>query len=81
MVILSTTEAEYMTADEASKEAPWWRGLVGKFGIMQDLVRVHENDTVVDLQTIRTKENPTDMITKAILMEKFTSLLNFLYVI
>ena len=40
-VALSTTEAEYMAAVEASKEALWLKGLVGTFGIIQDSVRVH----------------------------------------
>ena len=40
-VALSTTEVEYMTAVEASKEALWLRGLVETFSIMQDSVRVH----------------------------------------
>ena len=38
-VALSTTEAEYMAAVEASKEALWLRGLVETFSIMQDSVR------------------------------------------
>jgi len=39
-VALSTTEAEYMTTVEASKEALWLKGLVEIFGIIQILVRV-----------------------------------------
>ena len=35
-VALSTTEAEYMAAIEAAKEAVWLRGLVGELGIMQE---------------------------------------------
>ena len=40
-IALSTTEAEYMAAIEASKEALWLRGLVETFSIIQDSVRVH----------------------------------------
>ena len=40
-IALSTTEAEYMAAVEASNEILWLRGLVETFGIMQDSVRVH----------------------------------------
>ena len=38
---LSTTEAEYMSATEASKEVLWLRGLVETFSTIQDSVRVH----------------------------------------
>ena len=41
IVALSTTEAEYMDAVEASKEALWLRGLVETFSIIQDSVRGH----------------------------------------
>ena len=40
-IALLTTEAEYMTAVEASKEALWLRELVETFGIIQDSVRLH----------------------------------------
>ena len=40
-IALSMTEAEYMAAVEASKEALWLRGLVEMFSIIQDSVRVH----------------------------------------
>ena len=38
IVVLSTTEAKYMTAVEASKEALLLRGLVRTFGIIHNLV-------------------------------------------
>ena len=41
IVALSTTEAEYMTAVEASKEALWLRELVETFSIVHDSVWVH----------------------------------------
>jgi len=37
----SATEAEYMAAVEASKEALWLRGLVETFSIIHDSVRIH----------------------------------------
>jgi len=40
-IALSTIEAEYMAAVEASKEALWLRGLVETFSTIQDSVRVH----------------------------------------
>ena len=40
-IALSMTEAEYMAAVEALKEALWLRGLVETFSIIQDSVRVH----------------------------------------
>ena len=38
---LSTTEAEYMAAVEAAKEALWLQGLVNIFGIKQEEVKIH----------------------------------------
>ena len=38
-VALSTTEAEYIAAIEASKEVLWLRELVETFGIIQNLIR------------------------------------------
>jgi len=46
-IALSTTEAEYMAAVEASKEALWLRGLVEAFSIIQDSVRVHATAKVL----------------------------------
>ena len=40
-IALSTTEAEYMTAVEASKEALWLKRLVEIFSIIHDSVQVH----------------------------------------
>ena len=40
-VALSITEAEYIIAVEASKEALWLREFVETFGIIQDSVQVH----------------------------------------
>ena len=40
-VALSTTEAEYMAAVEASKEALWLQGLVATFGVKQEEVKIH----------------------------------------
>ena len=41
VVALSTTEAEYIAATEAVKEALWLRGLIGDLGMVQDNVDVH----------------------------------------
>jgi len=40
-ITLSTTEAEYIAAVEASKEVLWLRGLVETFSIIQNSIRVH----------------------------------------
>jgi hypothetical protein len=40
-VALSTTEAEYMAAVEAAKEALWLQGLVDTFGVKQEEVKIH----------------------------------------
>jgi len=42
-VALSTIEAKYMTAVEASEEALWLRRLVSTFGIIHDSVQVYSN--------------------------------------
>ena len=41
LVTLSTTESEYMTVAEATKEALWLTGLVKKLGIQQGGVQLH----------------------------------------
>ena len=40
-VALSTTEAEYMAAAEAAKEALWVKGLVKELGVDQSGVQLH----------------------------------------
>ena len=47
---LSTTEAEYMTITEASKEATWLRGLVNDMGLKQNLVLLRcDNQSAIAL--------------------------------
>ncbi|KAM7469095.1 hypothetical protein LguiA_007278 [Lonicera macranthoides] len=41
VVALSTTEAEYIAATEAVKEALWLRGLIGDLGMVQENVDVY----------------------------------------
>ena len=49
-ISLSMTEAEYIVAVNASKEALWLRGLAETFGIMQDSIRVHcDSQSVIHL--------------------------------
>jgi hypothetical protein len=40
IIALSTTEAEYLAASHACKEAVWMKGLFGEFGSMQDKVKL-----------------------------------------
>eukprot|EP00253_Pinus_taeda_P005443 PITA_05443 len=40
IVALSTTEAEYIVASHACKEAVWLKGLLGEFGRLQDNIRL-----------------------------------------
>ena len=112
-IALSTTEAEYMAAVEASKEGLWLKGAVETFGRVQGAIRLHSDsqsaiylarDPVfhkrtkhidirfhkirewierekIDLVKIDTKENPADMLTKPIPVEKFKDALNFINVL
>ena len=41
MVALSTTEAEYMAAVEASKEVLWMKDFIGELGIWQEEYRLY----------------------------------------
>ena len=50
IVALSTTEAEYMAAVEAAKEALWLQGLVDTFGVKQEEVKIHcDSQSVIHL--------------------------------
>ena len=51
-VALPITEAEYMAAVEASKEALWLRELVEIFGIIHDSIRVYcDSQSAIHLAT------------------------------
>jgi hypothetical protein len=41
IIVMSTTEAEYMAVAEAAKEALWLKGLVKEFGLNQSRVQMH----------------------------------------
>ena len=41
MVVLSTTEAEYMAMTAAVKESKWLKGIAADFGINQEVVTIH----------------------------------------
>ena len=71
MLVLSTVEAEYMVAADALVKALLrWQELVRKF--RQDSIRVLEDDT---------KRSLANMKMKAIMVEKFMTLLNFFHVL
>jgi len=49
-IALSMTEAEYIAAVKASKEALWLRGLVETISIIKDSVRVHcDSQSIIHL--------------------------------
>ena len=50
VVPLSTTEVEFMTITEATKEALWLQGLVGEFGVKQEPILVFsDNQSAIHL--------------------------------
>ncbi|KAH9659037.1 Integrase catalytic domain-containing protein [Citrus sinensis] len=70
VVALSTTEAEYMAATQACKEAIWIQR-TKYIGVQYHFVREVVEDGSVDLQKIHTKENLADVLTKPINADKF----------
>ncbi|XP_022891704.1 ankyrin repeat domain-containing protein 50-like [Olea europaea var. sylvestris] len=69
IVALSATEAEYVAATEAIKEALWLKGLLLEIRILNEPVALHfirdiiSNESVL-LEKIPTQYNPSDMGTK-----------------
>ena len=60
---LSTTEAEYIAASHACKEAVWLKGLFGEFGRMQDKVKLLcDSQSVIHLSKNPTYHNKTKNI-------------------
>ena len=50
VVVLSTTEAEYMAATEADKEIVWMKEFIGELGIRQEEFRLHcDNQSAIHL--------------------------------
>ncbi|KAH9779098.1 Integrase catalytic domain-containing protein [Citrus sinensis] len=70
IVVLSTTEAEYMAATQACKEAIWIQR-TKHIGVQYHFVREVVEDGSVDLQNIHTKENLADVLTKPINTDKW----------
>ncbi|KAE8733040.1 Detected protein of unknown function [Hibiscus syriacus] len=75
VVATSTTEAEYVAATQASKEAIWLKMLLEELGHNQEyyhFIREKVEEWMVDMQKIHTKDNIADFMTKAINADKFT---------
>jgi hypothetical protein len=63
IVSLSTTEAEYVVASHACKEAVWLKGLFDEFGMMQDKVKLLcDSQSVIHLAKNPTYHNKTKHI-------------------
>ncbi|KAH9679278.1 hypothetical protein KPL71_026064 [Citrus sinensis] len=64
-IALSTTEAEYMAATEAVKEAIWLKGLLGDLGVIQENITVFcDNQSAIFLaknQTYHTRTKRIDV--------------------
>lgn len=45
VVVLSTTEAEYIAAPKAIKKAFWLKGMIEELTIAQAIVKVHYNNS------------------------------------
>ncbi|XP_052293978.1 secreted RxLR effector protein 161-like [Citrus sinensis] len=67
-IALSSTEAKYMTATEAVKEAIWLRGLLGDFGKIQKNIEVFcDNQSTIFFpkkSDVSCSDDPSDMLTK-----------------
>ncbi|KAH9753759.1 hypothetical protein KPL71_015193 [Citrus sinensis] len=62
-IALSTTEAEYMAATEAVKEAIWLKGLLGDLGVIQENIAVfYDNQSVIFLAKNQTYHSRTKHI-------------------
>lgn len=62
-IALSTTEAEYMAAAEAAKEALWLRRLVSEFGLVQ-ITKIHcDSQSVIHLAKNQVFHSRTSIVT------------------
>ncbi|GJZ10491.1 retrovirus-related pol polyprotein from transposon TNT 1-94 [Tanacetum coccineum] len=74
IVAMSTTEAEYVTAAQASKEAVWnptFHSNTKHIRVQYHFVREKVEEGTVDMQKIHTDDNVADYLTKAINRDKF----------
>ena len=84
-IALSSTEAEYMTATEAVKEAIWLRGLLGDFGKIQKNIEVFcDNQSTIFFpkkSDVSCSDDPSDMLTKVISGIKFQHCLKLIQIL
>nr|GEW58156.1 Gag-Pol polyprotein [Tanacetum cinerariifolium] len=74
VVAMSTTEAEYVAADQANKEAIWNPAFHSKTKhkrVQYHFVREKVEEGTVDMQKIHTDDNVVDYLTKVINCDKF----------
>ncbi|KAI4377048.1 hypothetical protein MLD38_014739 [Melastoma candidum] len=79
-VALSSAEAEYIAANEATREAVWLRRSK-HIELRHHFIREMVSQKEILLEFISTHDQPVDVLTKAVSSEKFETFKDFLKII
>ncbi|XP_042059348.1 secreted RxLR effector protein 161-like [Salvia splendens] len=84
VVVLSTTEAEYIALTEAVKEGIWLKGILADFGVEQKRVkrvldRIEKDE--VEVLKVGTEDNAANALTKALPVSKLEHCLRLVSVV